>query len=161
MVFLYQKRAIYWRRLIIYLTFLILTLYKCVVCYTIVVCTFRGQSTIKVQEKSKFRIQFSLTLKPDFLANSDFLTKETCNNFKNGKSPRQKCEKQKHCLEAKQKMWFVVKVPKIENGGEGYEVRGWGVRGGRKSGLRVGGMTFLIGWWYEIHPQRGSFLLLW
>ena len=43
-------------------------------------------------------------------------------------------------------MWFVVKVPKIENGGEGYEVRGWGVRGGRKSGLRVGGMTFLIGW---------------
>ena len=60
-------------------------------------------------------------------------------------------------------MWFVVKVPKIENGGEGYEIRSWGVRGGRKSGLRVGGMTFLIGWvgWYEIHPQRGSLLLLW
>ena len=60
-------------------------------------------------------------------------------------------------------MWFVVKVLKIENGGEGYEVRGWGGRGGRKSGLRVGGMTFLIGWgggWYEIHPQRGSLLLL-
>ena len=36
-------------------------------------------------------------------------------------------------------MWFVVIVPKIENGGEGYEVRGWGVRGGRKSGQRVGG----------------------
>ena len=44
----------------------------------------------------------------------------------------------KKCLEAKQKMWFVVKVPKIENGGEGYEVRGWGWRGGRKSGIRVG-----------------------
>ena len=43
-------------------------------------------------------------------------------------------------------MWFVVKVLKIENGGEGYEDRGWGGRGGRKSGLRVGGMTFLIGW---------------
>ena len=102
-------------------------------------CTFRGQNTIKVQEKSKFRKQFSLTLKPDFLANSDFWTEETCNNFKNGKSPRQSCEKQKKkCLEAKQKMWFVVKVPKIENGGEGYEVRGWGWRGGRKSGIRVG-----------------------
>ena len=37
-------------------------------------------------------------------------------------------------------MWFVVKVLKIENGGEGYEVRGWGGREGRKSGLRVGGM---------------------
>ena len=59
-------------------------------------------------------------------------------------------------------MWFVVIVPKIENGGEGYEVRGWGVRGGRKSGLRVGGMTFLIRWGggYEFHPQRGSLLLL-
>ena len=55
-------------------------------------------------------------------------------------------------------MWFVVKVLKIENGGEGYEVRGWGGREGRKSGLRVGGMTFFIGWggWgYEIHPQGG------
>ena len=54
-------------------------------------------------------------------------------------------------------MWFVVKVPKIENGGEGYEIRSWGVRGGRKSGLRVGGMTFLIGWGGvgEVHPQGG------
>ena len=42
-------------------------------------------------------------------------------------------------------MWFVVKVLKIENGGEEYEVLGWGGRGGRKSGLRVGGMIFLIG----------------
>ena len=115
-----------------------MTLYKCVVCYTTVVCTFRGQNTIKVQEKSKFRTQFSLTLKPEFLTNSDFWTEETCNNFKNGKSPRRSWEKQKKCLEAKQKMLFVVKVPKIENGGEGYEVRGWGWRGGRKSGIRVG-----------------------
>ena len=43
-------------------------------------------------------------------------------------SPRQSWEKQKKSLEAKQKMWFVVKVPKIENGGEGYELRGWGWR---------------------------------
>ena len=60
-------------------------------------------------------------------------------------------------------MWFVVKVPKIENGGEGYEVRGWGVRGGRKSGLKGGGydiFNWVAGGWYEIHPQRGSLLLL-
>ena len=42
-------------------------------------------------------------------------------------------------------MWFVVIVLKIENGGEEYEVLGWSGRGGRKSGLRVGGMIFLIG----------------
>ena len=65
------------------------------------------------------------------------MDEETCNNFKNGKSPRQSCEKK--MFRSKTKMWFVVIVPKIENGGEGYEVRGWGVRGGRKSGQRVGG----------------------
>ena len=56
--------------------------------YTTVVCKFQGQNTIKVQKKSKFRT-ISLILKPDFLANIDIWTEETCKNFKNGKSLRQ------------------------------------------------------------------------
>ena len=54
------------------------------------------------------------------------------------KAPVKVRKNKKKWLKSKQKMWFVVKVLKIENGGEGYEVRGWGGRGGRKSGLRVG-----------------------
>ena len=64
-----------------------------------------------------------------------FGPKKRATTSKTVKAPVKVRKNLKKWLKAKQKMWFVVKVLKIENGGEGYEVRGWGGRGGRKSGL--------------------------
>ena len=53
---------------------------------------FEGKTPLKFKKRQNF-VQFSLTMKPGFLANIDFWTEETCNNFKNGKSPSQSFEK--------------------------------------------------------------------
>ena len=120
LVFLYQKCAIYWgRRLIIYLTFLILTLYKCVVCYTIVVARFEGKTPLKFKKSRNFVNNFPLHWNLIFWQIVIFGSKKRATTSKTVKAPVKVAKNKKKCLEAKQKMWFVVKVPKIENGARG------------------------------------------
>ena len=88
---------------------------------------FKGKTPLKFKKSRNF-VQFSLILKPDFLANIDIWTEETCKNFKNGKSLRHSKEKNIKIVKSKTKMWFVVKVLKIEKGARGM-----------KSGAGVGG----------------------